>query len=103
MRASLHFAGWAQGPTLLLTVPPSADLTVNITWFAAPHTALRSGGGRERGWRGELQAGVIGKDDGRLLKARGESKLSRREVLGAAGVAEGNSAIQDLDVEAGIQ
>ena len=50
-----------------------------------------------------MQAGVIGKDDGRLLKARGESKLSRREVLGAAGVAEGNSAIQDLDVEAGIQ
>ena len=48
-----------------------------------------------------MQAGVIGKDDGRLLKARGESKLSRREVLGAAGIGEVNLAVYDLDIKAG--
>ena len=97
-----NFAGRARCLPRFLLGPHSADYAINTAGLAAA-AILRPvcDGSGESGRRRELQARINGNDDGRLFDAGGVAELPGGEVRGAAGVADVNQAVYDLDVEPG--
>jgi hypothetical protein len=95
-----YFAGWARCLPRFLLGPPSADYAINIVRFGLGGSLRASRSSGESRRRRELQGRVSGNNDWRLCGAGGIAELSGGEVLGAAGVADVDQAVYDLDVEA---